>query len=172
MDNKQPDNTDTSPPQPPWPVPPSPTRKNSRPLLLLVFVFVAFVITVFVIHREKTINWIEDYDAGLEMAKQQEKNILLAFDKKLTRFSSEMWQRTYNNPDVIKFVESNFVPILIDVDKQPDIAKPYNVTTYPSHFVLLPDTHKIVGFHVGSDVPAVFINKLKDQLKKIDAPPK
>ena len=149
---------------------PSAGKKRSRALWILFFVFFVFVASVFLTQHRDTIDWIEDYEAGIKLAKQQNKPILLAFYKLHTRFCSDMSQNTYNNPDVIDYVEANFIPILIDVDKQPEIAKRYNVNYYPTHYIKPHDSNELIGPQVGYDVPSVFIHKLKELLKKMPAP--
>lgn len=137
---------------------------------MLFLAFFIFVVIAFLTHRRDTIDWIEDYDAGIKLAKEQNKPVLLAFYKLHTRFCSDMSQNTYNNPDVIKYVETNFVPILIDVDKQPEIAERYHINYYPTHYIKPPNSDELIGPHVGYDVPSVFIQKLKDLLRQMEPP--
>src|SRR4030042_3189123 len=102
---------------------PSAGKKRSRAIWVIILVFTVFVVAVFLTENKKSIAWIEDYQTGIELAKQQNKPALLCFFKQGTRFSSEMWQNFYSSPDVKQYVEANFIPILIDVDKQPEIAR-------------------------------------------------
>ncbi|UCC21963.1 MAG: DUF255 domain-containing protein [Planctomycetota bacterium] len=149
---------------------PATNKKHSRALWILALVFIIFVGTVFFTQRKGTINWVEDYEAGIELAKQLNKPVLLTFYKLHTRFCSDMSQNTYNDPDVIKYVEATFVPIFIDVDKHPEIARLYNVDYYPTHYIKQPDSNKLSGPHLGYDVPSAFIRKLEELLEKMDAP--
>ena len=170
MADKQPKNTNASGQQDHQNLPPRTQKKHSRALLLLFLVFFAFVTTVFLTQRKDTIGWIEDYEAGLKLAEQKNKPVLLAFFKLHTRYCSEMQQNTYNNPDVIEYVETNFIPILIDVDKHPQIAERYNIGYYPTHYIKYPHSDKLVGPHIGSDSPSIFIKKLDNLLRKMDLP--
>ena len=131
-------------------VPPSAGKKKSRALWLIILVFFAFVTIVFLTQRKVDIAWIEDYNAGIELAKRQNKPALLCFFKQQTHFSSQMWRGIYNKPNVKKYVEANFVPILIDVDKQPEIAGRYNITYYPTHYVEHPNSGKTDGPFLGA----------------------
>jgi len=162
---KTPDNNRASNPQPPQSLSPVSGQRRYRSLAVIFLVFVAFVAIVFLTQKKKSISWIEDYQAGIDLAKRQNKPALLAFYKLHTRFSSDMRNNTYNEPDVKKYVEANFVPILIDVDKQPDIAELYNVNYYPSHYIKQPDSEKTFGPRVGYDPPALFIKEL-ERLRK------
>jgi hypothetical protein len=138
---------------------PSAGKKQSRLLWIIILVFIIFVVTVFLTEHKESIAWIEDYHTGIELAKQQNKPVLLCFFKQGTHFTSDMWQDVYSRPKVKKYVEANFVPILIDVDKQPEIAKRYNVTYYPTHYVEYPDTNQIDGPFIGAYRLFEFIKK-------------
>jgi len=170
MAEKEFNNQDASAKQAPENIQPPAEKKRSRALWILFLVFFVFVAIIFVTQHRDTIDWVEDYEAGIKLAKQQNKPVLLAFYKLHTRFCSDMSQNTYNNPDVIEYVEANFIPILIDVDKQPEIAKRYHIDYYPTHYIKPPDSNELIGPHVGYDVPSVFIRKLKDLLGKMEPP--
>jgi regulatory protein YycH of two-component signal transduction system YycFG len=145
-----------------------PPKGKHRGLWILLLVFLVFVITVFLTAPRDTIDWIEDYDAGIEQARQQNKTILLSFYKPTAPMSISMIDNTYNNHDVIEYVEANFVPILIDVDKHPDIAKLYNINYYPTHYIKKPDSDELFGPLLGYDPPERFIEKLKRTREKMD----
>ena len=144
-------------------------NKQVRTLLILSLIFLVFVIFVFLTQRKEPINWIEDYEVGVQRAKQQNKPVLLAFYKSNARFSEEMAQNVYVNPDVIKYVEKNFVPVFIDVDKHPDIARRYSVDYYPTHYVKRPDSDELFGPLLGYKTPRVFIGELGRLLKEAGA---
>lgn len=169
MENQN-DNQDVSDSHAQTHIPVSTRKKSSRSLWILILIFIAFVTTVFLTQREDRIDWIEDYEAGLKLAEQQNKPVLLAFYKEFSRYCSDMKQNTYNNPKVIEYVESNFVPILIDVDKQPQIAERYKIGYYPTHYIKNHKSDKLSDPHIGYDVPSVYIRKLENLLKKMDLP--
>ncbi len=147
--------------------PPAAAGKQYRALLILSFIFLGFVIFVFLTQRKESIHWIEDYDTGIRQAERQNKPVLLTFYKAGTRFCEDISQNTYVNPRVIKYVEENFVPIFIDVDKQPDIARRYHVDYYPTHYIKRPDGEKLFGPILGYKPPTVFISELENLLKKM-----
>jgi hypothetical protein len=160
----QADNHDVSTSRTPKEATPSAGKKQSRALWIIILVFIPsffFVTSLFIKYHKgaPTDWWNKDYNAGIELAKRQNKPALLCFFKQGTRFSSDMWQDVYSKPDVKKYVEANFVPILIDVDKQPEIAKRYNVTYYPTHYVEHPSTNQTDGPFLGSHRLFEFIKK-------------
>ncbi|MFA5238670.1 MAG: hypothetical protein WC476_03035 [Phycisphaerae bacterium] len=146
---------------------PSGGKKQSRMLWIVILVFMIFIAFVFLTENkgDPTSWWNKDYYAGIKLAKQKHKPALLCFFKQGTRFSSDMWQGVYNTPDVRKYVEANFIPILIDVDKQPEIAERYNVSYYPTHYVECPDSNQTDGPFLGSHLLFEFIKKPRDCTK-------
>lgn len=170
MAQTQVDNHDVSTNQMPKNIPLSTGKKQYRALWVVLLVFFIFVTTVFLTQRRDTIDWIEDYETGIELARRQNKPILLCFFKQHTRFSSQMWQDVYNRPNVIEYVEANFVPILIDVDKQPKIAKRYNVTYYPTHYVEHPNTNQTDGPFTGAYRLFEFIKRPRRFAQKNSSP--
>jgi len=139
-------------------------KKQSRSLWIIILVFTIFVATVFLTENKEdpTAWWEKDYHTGIELAKRKNKPALLCFFKQGTRFTSDMWQDVYSRSDVRKYVEANFVPILIDVDKQPEIAKRYNVTYYPTHYVEYPSTNQTDGPFIGANRLFEFIKKSRE----------
>ncbi len=162
----QSDNHDVSTGQTPKEAPPSAGKKQSRALWIIIPIFIIFVAIVFLTEYREPIAWIEDYHTGIELAKQQNKPALLCFFKQHTHFSSQMWQGVYNKPSVKEYIEANFIPILIDVDKQPKIASRYNVTYYPTHYVENPNTNQIDGPFIGAFRLLEFIKQPRKYVPK------
>ncbi len=148
-----------------------PGKKQSRSLWIIIFILVFAVITVRAFFRSDPTGWWEkDYNTGIQLAKQRNKPALICFYKQGTRFSSDMWQDVYSKSDVRKYVEANFIPILIDVDKQPELAKRYNVTYYPTHYVENPNTNQKEGPFIGAHRLFEFIKNPRDFAKKGSSP--
>jgi hypothetical protein len=148
-------------------------KKHSRALWILLLVFLVFVATVFLTQRQDSIDWVEDYDAGMKLAKQLKKPVLLAFYNQDISFCWAMEQHVYNNPNVIKHVGANFIPILIDVDKQPQIVKKYNINYYPTHYVEYPSNNELSEPLIGCvPQPSLFIERIDHLLDTIKQPGK
>ncbi|MFC1738535.1 DUF255 domain-containing protein [Planctomycetota bacterium] len=135
---------------------------------ILFVVFYVFVATVYLTNRKESIDWIEDYEMGIKMAQQQNKPVLLAFYKRNTTFTSDMEHNTYNHPRVKEYVERIFIPVLIDVDKQPEIAKKYNVNYYPTHYIRYANREEVGSPLMGYDSAGLFIQKLTALLKDMN----
>lgn len=144
-------------------------KKTDVKFLLAIFlVFVGAVTVVFLTQKRGSIQWVTDYEAGLKLAREQNKPLLLAFYKENTHFCSLMHENTYSNPGVAKYIEKNFVAILIDVDKQPELAQQFKVNYYPTHYIKAPDGDKLFGPRLGYDPPELFIREIERLRKKLN----
>ncbi|MFA5553196.1 MAG: DUF255 domain-containing protein [Phycisphaerae bacterium] len=144
-------------------------NKKSHPLLIIILIFAAFWTFVFITQKKDPIKWIEDYQTGVELATKENKPLLLVFYKINAPMYTAAAQDTYKNPKVKQYVENNFVPVLINVDKEPDIARLYNISYYPTLYVKEPNSDESFGPRLGYDPPDLFISEVQillDKLKK------
>lgn len=147
---------------------PSAAKKNSyRTLGIIILIFLVFTAIVFITQNSNTINWIEDYRAGVERAKQQNKPIFLAFYK--SYIPTKTLEEIYSDQNIKEFIEARFIPILIDASKNPEIAKLYNVSLYPSHYIKRPDGSEFFG-PLGYRPPLDFIPALKGLMTEMGMP--
>jgi thioredoxin-related protein len=130
-------------------------KKGSNFKWILLIVFAAMIIRPFFKAKPPELAW-QDYETGVKLAQEQDKPILLAFYKAGERFCTDMWANTYANKNAIKFIEDNFVPIFVDVVKQPNLAKEYKISYYPTHFIKTPDNKEIIKTRRGYDTPGQF----------------
>jgi len=142
-------------------------NKQSRSLLVIFVIFIALVTMVLLTQKKESINWIKDYNLGIELAKKQNKPILLAFYKPNTPMCTDTFNDTYKNPKVKEFVETNFIPILINVDENPEIARLYKVDYYPTHYIKSLNSDKLLGPRFGYDPPGLFINVINEFLEEM-----
>ena len=144
-------------------------KKQPTAIWVIVLIFVIFVTMVFLTQNRASINWTEDYNAGIQQARQAGKPVLMMMykDRAAGRFTRVMFEEVFTVPAVGDFLNKNFVPILIDVVKQPDIAKKYNYDYEPTHLVINPESEEIVKTILGPRTPRVFIETLEDGLGKI-----
>lgn len=141
--------------------------QKSKPLLIIMLAFAALWITVFLTQNKQSINWVKDYEAGVKLASEQNKPLLLLFYKPNAKYYVAASNDTYKNPEAKKFVESFFVPVLINVEERKDLAKLYNINYYPTIYVKEPDSEEKFGPRLGYDPPGLFIREMTNLLEEL-----
>ncbi|MEK6937377.1 MAG: DUF255 domain-containing protein [Nanoarchaeota archaeon] len=80
--------------------------------------------------------WLEWEKANFDKAKNEQKPILLDIMATWCYWCKRLDHDTYDNEEVIKFVNEKFVPIRVDTDKRPDINIRYNIGGWPTTTIL------------------------------------
>lgn len=99
-------------------------------------------------HLMDKINWKEYSSETILEAKKQNKPIFLL----LSAPSWCYWCQVYEseeylfNPDVIKYLNENFITIFVDADKRQDLTRQYLEWGWPSTTVFTPYMERIYGF--------------------------
>ena len=81
--------------------------------------------------ERKVINWQTDYAAAVKLANEKGMPILFFFTAEWSVPSQEMLTEVWANEGVTAFAQK-FIAVQVDVDQYPEIAKKYEVKTYPT----------------------------------------
>jgi hypothetical protein len=136
----------------------------------VLFFFAAFVIIVavtFIFRKSSSITWTEDYQAGVQRSAKLNKPALVCFYFKGGTFTSAMRQGTWRDPKVVAFVDKTFVPILVSLDDNPDIAKGYGAGYDGACFIRLPDGTQSDQATHGNRPAEEYIQKLQAKLTEV-----
>jgi thiol:disulfide interchange protein len=110
-----------------------------------------------------SIQWNTDYQAGMKLATEQNKPVLLAFTTSWCPPCKQMKKDVYTDAAVVKAAEA-FVPIMVDPEVQTALANQYDIEGYPTYFFLKPDGTILEGF-AGSVSAKEFAVKLNNARK-------
>ncbi len=114
--------------------------------------------------RANSIAWTESLDSALKTAGKTKKPIFIDFYADWCGPCQEMLRTTYRDKEVVAR-SRRFVPVLINVDKQPKLAQKYQVDSIPT-VVFLNAKGEFIGGSVGyHDVPE-FLKLTDAALKK------
>jgi hypothetical protein len=91
------------------------------------------------------IHWLGWGDEAFEKARRENKPVLLDISAVWCHWCHRLDQDTYAVPDIVEYVEANFIPIRVDTDKRPDINRRYNLGGWPTTAFLTPDGRPIGG---------------------------
>lgn len=111
---------------------------------------------------ESTIQWGNDYDDAVAEAKKTGKPVLIDFYTDWCGFCKQMDREVFTDSEVVDLA-SKTVPVKIDAERQPMVARQFRVQGYPT--VLLVDGEGKVKRRVEGYVPAAqFVAEMKRAL--------
>jgi thioredoxin-related protein len=125
------------------------------------------------------INWVR-YDEGLELAKKENKKLLVEFTAKWCGFCKRMRTTTFRDPDIVALLDDYYVTSSIDgesrdtiniegwITSERNLAKEYRIRGYPTYWFLTPGGEKIapVRGYRSKDELYNILDYLKDDLYK------
>ncbi|WP_128476425.1 DUF255 domain-containing protein [Halorussus pelagicus] len=95
---------------------------------------------------EKTkVEWREWGEAAFEEARESDTPVLLSLSATWCSWCHEMDREAYSNPMVAANVNDSFVPVRVDIDRQPRVRERYNVGGFPSTVFCTPDGDLLTG---------------------------
>lgn len=83
-----------------------------------------------------TIGWRTDYAAALAEAKRTNKPVLVDFSANWCPPCITMKHEVWPDPEIAAAVQAGYVPLLVDVDRQPEVAARYEIAGIPNVLVL------------------------------------
>jgi thioredoxin-related protein len=108
--------------------------------------------------EQSTIKW-QSYQEGVEKIKKENKKGFLHFYTDWCTYCKLMNANTFTDKKVIDFLNENFVPILINAEKQQDVAQTYNANKFPFSVFIAEDISTI-GSRPGYVPPDVMMDML------------
>jgi thioredoxin-related protein len=87
---------------------------------------------------EGGVHWLT-YQHGLEKQQEFKKPMLLFFHLPYCYRCNEMERKVYKDSKVISFVNQNFIPVMVDLDKEKQTAELFEVDYTPTHVFIAAD---------------------------------
>lgn len=113
--------------------------------------------------KQKTeqIRWREWSAKNFEEARKTKRPVLLDLFGTWCHWCKKMDEDCYEDAEIIKIINSRFIPIRVDIDRRPDLRERYNFGGFPTTAVLDGNGNIIVG---GTYIPP---EDLKELLTKV-----
>lgn len=83
-------------------------------------------------NRAREINWLPWGEEAFSRAAREEKPVLLSISAVWCHWCHVMDETTYSDPEVIDLINSNYIPVRVDNDRNPDINRRYNQGGWPT----------------------------------------
>lgn len=107
-----------------------------------------------------SIDTVDTIDEALEIAKDENKIIMIMFSAEYCPTCKYMKNEVYTNSKVENYLDTYFVSMEIDVDTQDTLG--YKVFGTPTYYFLRPNGSTIGRAFIGGANPEAFITKLKE----------
>jgi len=128
-----------------------------------------FILTIILISSlySYELNWINDYNKALEIAKKENKDVYLFVGADVCRFCDLFKELTLSKKEVMDRLEQEYIPLYLSRD-QHYIPKHFAIKGVPRHYFIT-HTGKVYHDDRGSREPAGFYDILDEaDLKKDD----
>jgi|FaiFalFF_MnMetaG_3_1042247.scaffolds.fasta_scaffold00293_22 uncharacterized protein YyaL (SSP411 family) len=112
-------------------------------------------------NRAHLIRWRPWGEEALREAQREDKPVLLSISAVWCHWCHVMDETSYSDPEVISLVNSLFIPIRVDTDRNPEVNLRYNMGGWPTTAFLTPQGDLIAG---GTYLPP---HHLKEALTRI-----
>ena len=106
------------------------------------------------------IKW-RSYQEGLVVSKAEKKKVFLHFYADWCFYCGKMSKETFQNPEVVSYLNSNFISVRVNTDKEPETAMTYGVTGLPSTWFLT-RMGEAIGAVPGFIPPDTLLTMLKE----------
>ena len=127
-----------------------------------LFILLLIIINLFGIDWTGKINWAMNYESAVNLAKSQNKLIMIDISKTDCTPCEYLAMEVYSDDKIANYINKHFIPLfyLVDKDKLPVIVQNYFTGTTPTIMFLEPNG-KLVYSMIGARPPKVFLNILK-----------
>jgi uncharacterized protein YyaL (SSP411 family) len=113
--------------------------------------------------EETKVEWREWGEAAFEEAQEADRPVLLSLSATWCAWCHEMDREAYSNPMVAANVNDSFVPVRVDVDRQPRVRERYNVGGFPSTVFTTPEGELLTGAtYLGVDGMRQVVQRVRD----------
>jgi thioredoxin 1 len=118
------------------------TRNNYITVLFLIVFNLAILMPKIAVSAEG-IRWYP-YNEGITKAASSKKKIFLHFYAQWCPYCERMNRESFTQPNIISFLNENFVSIRVDIDKENKLAAAYNVRGVPANW-FLSESGRVIG---------------------------
>lgn len=132
-----------------------------KPLFGFIIVL-ALAIAPFPVQRgdaSNSIGWLS-YDAAKKKNESDAQKYFIFFSSQNCGYCRLLETKTFSNPDVSAYINENYIPVRVDVDKQRELAVRYRIQGVPDLRFLSKDG-AVIGRWIGFTEPDHLLKLLK-----------
>jgi thioredoxin-related protein len=101
-------------------------------------------------HATQGVKWQSDLQSARRQALAENKPILIVFGAEWCGYCKKLERQTLNTPEMAEYINQNFVPVHLDLDKEKKVGDILDVRALPCSIILTPNADllgRINGYH-------------------------
>ena len=114
-----------------------------KKIILVLLVLSVLAVGISAGFAADPLNNTTDLNKAFDDAKSQNKNILLIFDQDNCYYCDLLKENTLSNSDLVSKLNEGYITVILDINKQPQLAAKYQVFGTPTMIFLNPDQTQI-----------------------------
>jgi len=114
---------------------------------IVMTIFALITIVLLPAYARNQIQW-RSYEDGKSLAQSESKKIFMNFRADWCTYCRTMEKETFTQSDIVSFLNSNFISIKVDVDRQKSLARKYNIQPIPDTW-FLSESGEVIGNRPG-----------------------
>jgi len=104
-----------------------------------IYIYLTAALLIWVVSVPVTaadqITWYS-YEEGMALGKSEGKKVFINFRADWCKFCRTMERKTFKDTGIISYLDSHFISIKVDVEREKSIAKKYNINPLPDTWFL------------------------------------
>ena len=113
--------------------------------------------------EETKVEWREWGPEAFAEAREADRPVLLSLSATWCSWCHRMDREAYSNPMIAANVNDSFVPVRVDIDRQPRVRERYNVGGFPSTVFATPDGELLTGAtYLDTDAMRQVVQRVRD----------
>ena len=114
-----------------------------------IFILIALAIIAVITLKEGSVKvqWLNDYADGTAEAKKLQKPMLIVITSKNEKFADDcknIITATYGSLTIAKSINKTYVPILLEEEKNKELVKKFELTSFPALIIENPESGKFI----------------------------
>tara|TARA_R110002111_G_scaffold262613_1_gene339453 strand:- start:37286 stop:38098 length:813 start_codon:yes stop_codon:yes gene_type:complete len=130
--------------------------------LLVLSLSLIFISSLSLLAQGEEIKWQTDLKRAAQQARTEEKAMLIQIGATWCGFCHKMEKETYQDPRVIRHVNSCFIPIRVDADQHAELVEAIGISGLPTTAIITPQlkiVKKISGYVAAQEMEG-HLNKI------------
>ena len=115
--------------------------------------------------KVNTLKWSHDLKSAHAISVRTNRPMMVVFGADWCGFCKKMERTTFQDPQMVKYIESNFIPVHLDFDKDKKAAEVLGVKSLPTTVVLSPDVDLLGRYKGFADTEKKMSKQLQQSLQ-------